>query len=58
MDKEIYFLESEDGDRIKDEPDHISRARGILKTSRFSTSRYFILKEEEKALEKDIRFPS
>ncbi len=50
--KEIFFIEFQDGFFIRPVSDPIREARGFLKKSRFSTQRYFEMKQEEKNLEK------
>ncbi len=50
--KEIFFIEFQDGFVLKPVSDPIREARGFLKRSRFSTQRYFEMKQEEKSIEK------
>jgi len=50
--KEVFFIEFQDGFFIRPVSDPIREARGFLKKSRFSTQRYFRMKQEEKNLEK------
>ncbi len=52
MGKEIKFIEIRDGFVMKPVSDPIRKARGFLKNKRFSTERYFQMKQEEKGLEK------
>jgi hypothetical protein len=50
--KMIQFIEVQDGFIMKTVTGNIQDARGILKDKKFSTERYFQLKQEEKAIEK------
>ena len=50
--KVIQFIEVQDGFIMKTVSDNIREARGILKDKKFSTERYFQLKQNEKAIEK------
>ena len=48
--KVIQFIEIKDGFIMKTVSDNIKEARGLLKDKRFSTERYFQLKQDEKAI--------
>ncbi len=50
--KEVQFLEIDGGYLLKPIGDPIKEAKGCLKDKRFSTQSYFMMKNEEKALEK------
>jgi len=50
--KEIMFIEFQDGFFLRPVSDPIREARGFLKKSRFSTRRYFEMKQEDKSLER------
>lgn len=49
--QEVQFIEYYDGFVIKPVGHAIKAARGFLKPHRFSTARYFQMKQEEKDLE-------
>jgi len=50
--REVQFVEYHDGFVMKPVSDAIKQARGFLKRHRFSTQRYFQMKQEEKELER------
>jgi hypothetical protein len=49
--KKINIISTKEGVLLKPVEDTIRSAKGLLKGSRFSTSKYFQFKQEEKKLE-------
>lgn len=51
--KKVNFIKYQNGFIIKPVPDVIRDAKGFLKNSRFSTERYFQMKQQEKMFENE-----
>ncbi len=51
--KEIRFIEVQEGFLMKPVSDAVKEAKGFLKDRKFSTERYFQMKQQEKSLENE-----